>query len=129
MDRSFWVLLVIAALCEAAIVYAWLDHRDDPPITVPEGTEAEPTREYPDLGFVIASLFPLGLVGIGWTQRYDGFTLGASAIAVIIEAVLFFGWIGSPQREEDKLFWYASVFPAILIVVSLVMHHLQQERA
>lgn len=75
----------------------------------------------------IAILSPALLIAFAWWSRVDGFSLGAIAIAIILEAFIFVGWITSPQSEPPKYFAFGTMLPLIFVAVTLWFHQLQKE--
>lgn len=76
-----------------------------------------------------ASLFPIGVVALGFSGRLDKFSTGTNLFAVILEVALFVGWVHSPNLQTETLqyFFIATGLPAVIVAVTVLFDVLQRE--
>lgn len=88
---------------------------------------AEAVNRTRGLALGVTVLFLVALVGMSFAARVDGFSLGSAVIAVLLQVIMFLGWLASPQEEADRFFLLASGLPFVLIAVTLLFNALQRE--
>lgn len=113
MERRTVVNLVLTGIAIASffLVYAGGPEGRDQPWTYP----------------AILSTLPLFYFVAATRLRHDGFSLGAIYIAVLFELAIYMGWTHSPQLEEHRLLWTATLMPVIFILLVVLFNYLQRE--
>jgi peptidoglycan/LPS O-acetylase OafA/YrhL len=120
--RRFWFVLGLGLLLAAVTALSFVRGG----VEVPADAEPVPAR-YESLAFGVTLLFLATMVLVSMAQRVDAFALGAVIIAVLLQVILFVGWVDSPQAEGFRFFAVASGLPLVLIVVTLLFNALQRE--
>lgn len=119
MNRSKVTLGMLVAVLEGVTLVTWATN-------VASGTPPV-AGKYRGVALAVTLLFPLLLLAFSWKLKLDGFALGSAVFAVLLETVLFVGWLGSPQGETIRFFLIGSALPLILLVVTWLFHYLQRE--
>lgn len=121
--RSLLVLVGIAVLLDLIALNAFAVWKASETDAADEATK-EGGRV---AAFVVTLAFPLIMVAANVSGRVDAFSQGAIVLAVVLQTILFSGWISDKAGESAQYFWVATAFPAILILVTLLFNYLQKE--